>query len=510
MIRKSFRFIFEAVKRWLKTREHVSKESSLHLSGDSRRKRPARGERLVNVGIDFGTCSTKVFMRDISARQAYACAFGNALEEFGPFCWPSTVRIDEGRLFFGIPAEQMKTGRAIRSFKLCIACERRFFDSQDCPARQCNHSNYQTGRFDLGDDGTRRTFQAWELACLYLANLMNTVTQECAGEMPFDENCRWTYNMVAPLDMVEVSGVGEAFEKVLYFAHQIQDKVRQGIGVEDAKDLLNKVSGSTTEIPGREVRQTFVIPETHAAMVGYIISGKAEPGLYAAIDVGAGSTDVAIFRYCSESAERDVAYYSARTVLLGGNAIDRAICELLEKHKQAEISLHELLVNVRYSKHTFDQMGEMVVGAEHLGHEVVCRVVEPVLEKLFTHYRQTWGCGYMKENKPYRWEDLNLLLLGGCSRLSFVQRKLTQNPSSALHYIVKHINPRSAQLPRNIKVIGPSERVDINRYADLLTIAHGLSFHIAENPEYFTPKEVPPLPVRPVIADENKPSGHWW
>jgi hypothetical protein len=356
----------------------------------------------------------------------------------------------------------------------------------------------------LGDDGIRRTFQAWELACLYLANLMNTVTQERAGGTPFAENCRWTYNMAAPLDMVEVGGVGEAFEKVLYFAHQIQDKVRQGIGVEEAKDLVNKVSGSTTEIPGREVRQTFVIPETHAAMVGYIISGKAEPGLYAAIDVGAGSTDVAIFRYCSELAERDVAYYAARTTLLGGNGIDSAICQLL-KDQQAE-----LLVSVRYAKHKFDEMGEMVVGAERLGHEVVCRAVELVLEKLFTHYRQTWGYGYEKENKPPRWEHLNLLLLGGCSRLSFVRQRLAQNPSEALNYIVKHIDHRSVELPQNIKVVGQSEGIDVNSYADLLTIAHGLSFHIAENPEYFTPKEVDPLPHRSIVEDQNKPTGHWW
>ena len=89
--------------------------------------------------------------------------------------------------------------------------------------------------------------------------------------------------------------------------------------------------------------------------------------------------------------------------------------------------------------------------------------------------------------------------------------KLSQNPSEALNYIIRHIEVQSVELPKDIKVLGSLDNLNINEYASLLTIAHGLSFHIAENPEYFTPKEVPPLPQPPPgEKDPYKPSGHWW
>ena len=286
----------------------------------------------------------------------------------------------------------------------------------------------------------------------------------------------------------------------------------QGISLEEAKAALNKLRSEIAELPGKEVRQTFVVPETHAAMVGYIISGKAEPGLYATIDVGAGSTDVAIFRYCSELAERDVAYYSAMTGLLGGDAIDQAICKLLiDSFNITGRDKSKLLAKVRYSKHNFDQETGMFVNGQHLSPKIVFDAVSPTLDNIFAHYCHTWGRGYEKEMKQHIWQNLNVLLLGGCNQLPFVRAKLCQNPSGALNYIIRHIEIQPVELPKDIKVLGSVDNLDINEYASLLTIAHGLSFHIAENPEYFTPKEVLPLPPPPAKPeDDYKPFGHWW
>jgi len=155
----------------------------------------------------------------------------------------------------------------------------------------------------------------------------------------------------------------------------------------------------------------------------------------------------------------------------------------------------------------------MVVNGQHLSPQIVSDAVSPILDNIFTHYCHTWGRGYEKEQKQRIWENLNVLLLGGCNQLPFVRAKLSQNPSGALNYIIRHIEIQPVELPKDIKILGSVGNLDINEYASLLTIAHGLSFHIAENPEYFTPKEVPPLRRRPGPAkpeDEYKPFGHWW
>jgi len=478
-------------------------------------KRKVVRAKLVNIGIDFGTSSTKVFMRDITARQAYACAFPSPLHAFGPFCWPSTIRVNSGLLYFGTPAESMSSGRAIRSLKICLACQEGLFRQEDCPINQCLDDDGELGEFNLrGQDGQNITFQPWELVSIYLAHLIGILTSEFAIKEAFGEHCKWTYNMVAPLDMVEVPKIEATFEFVLYYAYLMKEKIHQGISLENAKALLSKFTSEAIELPSKDVRQTFVVPETHAAMVGYIISGKAEPGLYATIDVGAGSTDVAIFRYCGEPAERDVAYYSARTGLLGGDAIDHAIYSLLINtfNVQSRDSV-ELLKNIRYSKQDFDEKDGIVVDGQHLSPKIISDAVGPVLDNIFRHYCHTWGRGYEKEQKQHIWETLDVLLLGGCNQLPFVRAKLSQNPSRALNYIIRHIEIHPVELPKDVKVLGSEENLDISKYASLLTIAHGLSFHIAENPEYFTPKEVPPLrrrPRPPKPEDEYKPSGHWW
>ena len=142
-------------------------------------KRKVARAKLVNIGIDFGTSSTKVFMRDITARHVYACAFPDALGSFGPFCWPSTIRIDSGRLYFGTPAESMNSGRAIRSFKICLACQHGLFRKEDCPTNQCLGDGDKFGEFNLiGTDSQKTTFQPWELASLYLANLIDILASE--------------------------------------------------------------------------------------------------------------------------------------------------------------------------------------------------------------------------------------------------------------------------------------------------------------------------------------------
>jgi len=128
---------------------------------------------------------------------------------------------------------------------------------------------------------------------------------------------------------VDVEKIKLAFQCVLHLAYLMRGKIGQGISCEEAENILDVELANNPTLPNDEVRQTFLIPETHAAMVGYMNSGKAEPGLFAAVDVGAGTTDVAIFRYCSELAERDLAYYAAKTGLVGGDAIDKTICDLL-------------------------------------------------------------------------------------------------------------------------------------------------------------------------------------
>lgn len=467
-----------------------------------------RGVRHINVGIDFGTASTKVFLREIESSQSYACTFDNALEIFGPFCWPSTIAVVKGEVYFGARAESMRVDATIDSFKMCLGCQGGILRPETCPTRRCIAFGKTPGQFYLGGEASEGyTFRPWQLACLYLANLMGIIDQEFLNNDPFGKDCQVTYNAVAPLDMVEVQQIKGVFQRTLYIGYLLKDKVKQGIALQDAVDLLERTASEIDILPDEKERKTFIVPETHAAMVGYIISGRAEPGLYAAIDVGAGTTDVAIFRYCSPVGERDVAYYSAKTAPIGANEIDRAILSQLTAKYGTASGGHTIPVaSVRFGKHSFREESGCSFDGYHLSAQEIVDAVQPPVESIRKHYGDTLGQGYAKEMRVPRWEHLNVVLLGGGNQLPFVRSQLKLTPRE----FVKHIHVKTVGLPDTVKVLGPGSGRDLQGYSSLLTIAHGLSFHIAENPDYFCPYEVEPLPVRQKILPECELPDNWW
>ena len=215
--------------------------------------------------------------------------------------------------------------------------------------------------------------------------------------------------------------------------------------------------------------------------------------------MGAGTTDVAIFRYCRDLGKRDVAYYHAASCLLGADDIDLAIAGVLRDRcaRRPEVS-QALLAAVRAAKHEFSQEDGMKVLGRRLSAVEVHQGARSVVEGIFEHYRRTWARGYMKEPRGDRWHDLTVLLIGGGNGLPFVSFRFNGNPSQNHGGVIQRIELRRIDLPGDVSVVGQSRAEPVDRYAPLLTVAHGLAFHRGENPEYFTPHEVEALsPLKP-------------
>src|SRR4051794_21637679 len=64
----------------------------------------------VNVGIDFGTSSTKVIFTDRHFMPRYVCAFRDNPDGYPPVCFPSAVRVVDGKVYFGDQAERRTGG----------------------------------------------------------------------------------------------------------------------------------------------------------------------------------------------------------------------------------------------------------------------------------------------------------------------------------------------------------------------------------------------------------------
>ncbi len=76
---------------------------------------------ILNLGVDFGTSSTQVFCRNLSARrdqQLSVLGFGSKGKDLTV---PSTLRIKAGKVWFGRQAEALVGGQALRSLKVCVS-----------------------------------------------------------------------------------------------------------------------------------------------------------------------------------------------------------------------------------------------------------------------------------------------------------------------------------------------------------------------------------------------------
>jgi hypothetical protein len=466
--------------------------------------------KLINFGLDFGTSSTKVFVRDVNADATYAYAFRDTVEEYGPFCWPTAIRVHRGMMSFGSPAEKGTGGRCIRSFKICMGCERQVFKDRPCQTAFCTAAG-QPGTFALDQGNADHIpFGASGLASLYLANLM-TESMECLqGTRLFQGKARLSYNVAAPLDMTQRPAMQDSFERTLYRAWCMGGRVPQGISVAHAGELL--ASAEKRPLPSEEERFTFVRPETHAAMLGYALSGRALPGLYMSADVGAGTTDIAAFRYFGEGdAPRDVAYYSAKTDLVGCDDIDRATLGLVRRTAGTlDVADLELLAEIRTAKHDVGGGSLRIAGTELNLRDIEGGSAD-VLDRIANHYRKTWGRAFVsrKENAQ-AWRVLHVLLIGGGNKLPFIARLFeARNPSEQCGHVIKRIETIPVKLPMgNISVIGATgaTKEQLAESEHLLTVAYGLAYHCGETSGYWLPHEVGEVRRRP---ERPSPPEHW-
>src|SRR3970040_2189133 len=91
--------------------------------------KPKTGDRILNIGIDYGTSTTKVCIRESLGEMEDVKTFPVNLDDSNPGTWqlldPSVLIIDSGRLYFGTEAQRRNSSKAVTLpyLKVCLACE---------------------------------------------------------------------------------------------------------------------------------------------------------------------------------------------------------------------------------------------------------------------------------------------------------------------------------------------------------------------------------------------------
>jgi hypothetical protein len=266
--------------------------------------------------------------------------------------------------------------------------------------------------------------------------------------------------------------------------------------------LCRQIIEKYPTLPDPQERLTFVAPEAIAAVHAYSQLPQVEDGLYALVDVGAGTTNVSFFRY-TRDLPKPVAFYASHTETVGADDIDIALLEAV-KRKYGRIdpadtaAMRSLLHVIRIAKQNMNN-GVLQISPDFSLHsEVVHAATGPTIERIWRVYETAFRRAYAIEMFADRWADLNLVFVGGGSLFPGVVDRLMRPPDT----IVYHITVKPWNLPLDLRLHQNNDDHTLRMRLPLLAVGLGLSYPNIDISEYWMPEEVVPIGPRPYIDRE--------
>ena len=318
-------------------------------------KRSSPSGKRVNIGLDYGTCSTKVMVRRRGEPLAKVLLLDEEpTESYPPFATPSAVRVRQDRIYFGGRAVSERGGTFIKSLKV-----------------QLLPHDPDLGQKPLGlPSGTDLELL---IAC-YLSWALGEIRRRISETA--EKNV--SLNVAAPMShIVDQSLKGRylriaqaAWESV--FGQELFN-VTQGC---DLKPLCEYLSmWLERDPPNLTDRRYEVLPETIAPFVSLSLNPRTEPGMYLIVDMGAGTTESSVNQVTDAGADQKLNCYFDRSVRIGGDDLQ--------------------IVDGQASVERFRNL---------------------VLERFGQSFSETWVGGSRKDILPVartKWKNLHVMLTGG-------------------------------------------------------------------------------------------------
>ncbi len=239
------------------------------------------------VGLDFGTYSTKILVRESGGKTAKVVLIDQPDSEYPSIVTPSLVRLAGGEIFFGSDAYSLSEGKLYRYLKKELLPGVSWIRSGPNP--------------DV-------------LAAAYLAWALGQTKQFCDyqyGAGAYDP----VFQLAVPMANLEHAGLKNRYTRIASAAWSIvfehgRDNIGRG---EPAKPLLEFIESmlAKNHSPAGQVE---LFPETIAPIVSLSRNGKLQDGIYLVVDMGSGTTEFSVNEVRSDE-NRIVCYYDQSTEL---------------------------------------------------------------------------------------------------------------------------------------------------------------------------------------------------
>jgi hypothetical protein len=432
--------------------------------------------RHLHLGIDFGTCWSKLVLRDNEA-PSDRCFVVQPRDEFGgegDYRVPSAVVISDRRLWFGWRGQQEASrpdAVVVHSPKMRAAFGERAVDNP----------------VPLPIGATAEDLASLVIA--YLLEIGRAAAEEYLTWLPGRHRPRITMTIGAPMSMIDSRHLGPKFLEIARTGFELfralPRSVLDGIALEDA---LQAVAVARMRVIARSISdpREWVRSEAEAGLLWMFRSASVPEGLYCCVDVGAGTTDVSFFRITSKRIDgswqkHGMVFFSAESDPPAVDAID----EVLVRHGLAESV-----------PHARGRETELLSGAQ------CANDANAVVERSFAVCRRAFSAGYAKHKSQTAWMDYGLFTLGGGSRIPCFQTAFGRKVWAQLN----HPHLKGAGCPIDL-YSWSKDMQPFDGDATFLLVAYGLSFQSLDTPPTDPPHDVPPFtPLRerrgPLDPDE--------
>ena len=442
----------------------------------------------VTLGLDLGTSCTKVVWRDEEADRAYALCFGDHSNILEDYLLPSVVAFDGTRFAGGNDIEELikrhPKAERFSNFKMCLACVNSAESS--CNLQRCPLSHW---RPILSKQISEE--EAVEIiATLHLAKVLSVSKELVKRRLVADgvhAPIRWSVNMAAPVEHMGDTAVLSAFLRVLKIGWLMADIFDEQRGPRELDDLLDCYR-TARHLAEKRTLDCFVIPEVGAEVMSMCLSRAARDGLYAFIDVGAGTLDASFFRLHFSGDNSQLSFYAAGVIKAGA-----AHLESIASRQLAERAIGWFR-NLKENGSTPDGDGFLEPDEAKA---FLKRAGTWLSEEVETGVRQVSAAGFKKEMNHDEWKRLVLVLGGGGATIPIYK----EASKRAVEQLAPQVRVEQLPVPKDMNMQGLPPSV-FHRFA----VAYGLSFNEVNLPAFNLPHQVTPDRPRSVRGKPDNPT----
>lgn len=438
---------------------------------------PSQAAFDLQVGIDFGTSSTKVCYQNLRVDgKIHPITDWNPPAPYPKYSIPSVAAFNEKQeLLLGNEAAAYLTDKpwddGFTRFKVVMAGKlSEEFRNDLLEAQYEEYAGRVAGDPTLGN-------AEW-ITAAYLAYVMRKTRSHLIRTLQ-TKNLDIRFNVCMPLQHRMTETVWEHFNSVLAVAQHTYRSCDANATSHELFEFVRNCFGSITY--GRDGdNRVFAISESLAQIYAYKKALGRYKGIHALIDIGGGSTDICIGTINQNNEPR---WFATKNIPRGMKFIEK---QLIDKVIGANGSLPDVT---------------KVLASKPLLPESIA-IIRAGLEMLWERSVEVWASAFHMYDRTSYWDrnNVHVFLCGGGSEIEmsehiFARSWLDRNRFNGLSgpYPVHHF-----EKPTNY--VDPQEQAPFARMA----VAYGLSYPEPELGEYGTSEDIAPA-VFPPQTERDTP-----